>query len=68
MFFIVGGYANAASLASHRRHGDDAITWLQDRISVNNRVIWHIEDKSLDRRVLNGSPIGLGSLLKMSAR
>ncbi|MGI5242130.1 acyltransferase family protein [Dactylosporangium sp. CA-139066] len=31
LFFIVGGYANAASLASHRRRGDDAITWLQDR-------------------------------------
>ena len=31
IFFIVGGYANAASLASHRRRGGRAITWLQDR-------------------------------------
>jgi fucose 4-O-acetylase-like acetyltransferase len=31
VFFIVGGYANAASLASHRRHGGDAIGWLQER-------------------------------------
>ncbi|HEY9476359.1 MAG TPA: acyltransferase [Mycobacteriales bacterium] len=31
MFFVVGGFANAASLTSHRRHGGDAITWLQDR-------------------------------------
>lgn len=31
MFFVVGGFANAASLASHRRRGGDAITWLQDR-------------------------------------
>ncbi|HEY7222470.1 MAG TPA: acyltransferase [Micromonosporaceae bacterium] len=30
-FFIVGGYANAASLASHRRRGGDATTWLQER-------------------------------------
>ncbi|GGM26606.1 acyltransferase [Dactylosporangium sucinum] len=31
LFFIVGGYANAASLASHRRRGGDTVTWLQDR-------------------------------------
>jgi hypothetical protein len=31
LFFIIGGYANAASLASHRRRGGDAVTWLQDR-------------------------------------
>ncbi|WP_238009502.1 acyltransferase [Dactylosporangium sp. AC04546] len=31
LFFIVGGYANAASLASHRRRGGDPVTWLQDR-------------------------------------
>lgn len=31
LFFIVGGFANAASLASHRRRGGDAVTWLQDR-------------------------------------
>jgi hypothetical protein len=31
IFFIVGGYANAASLASHRRRGGWAITWLQER-------------------------------------
>lgn len=33
LFFIVGGYANAASLASHRRRGGAAVTWLQDRSS-----------------------------------
>ncbi len=31
LVFIVGGYANAASLASHRRRGGTATTWLQDR-------------------------------------
>jgi fucose 4-O-acetylase-like acetyltransferase len=31
VFFIVGGYANAASLDSHRRRGGDAVGWLQDR-------------------------------------
>jgi peptidoglycan/LPS O-acetylase OafA/YrhL len=31
LFFIVGGYANAASLASHRRLGGGAIAWLPDR-------------------------------------
>ena len=31
LFFIVGGYANAASLASHRRFGGGAVTWLLDR-------------------------------------
>ncbi|RKN22029.1 acyltransferase [Micromonospora musae] len=31
VFFLVGGYANAASLTSHRRRGDDAVAWLQDR-------------------------------------
>jgi Acyltransferase family len=31
IFFIVGGYANAASLASHRRRGGGAASWLQDR-------------------------------------
>ncbi|BCB90056.1 acyltransferase family protein [Phytohabitans suffuscus] len=31
VFFVVGGYANAASLASHRRRGGVAVTWLQDR-------------------------------------
>ncbi|EFC82269.1 acyltransferase [Parafrankia sp. EUN1f] len=31
LFFIVGGYANAASLTSHRRRGGDAATWLQNR-------------------------------------
>lgn len=31
LFFVVGGFANAASLASHRRRGGDAVTWLQHR-------------------------------------
>jgi fucose 4-O-acetylase-like acetyltransferase len=31
VFFMVGGYANAASLTSHRERGEDAVTWLQDR-------------------------------------
>jgi fucose 4-O-acetylase-like acetyltransferase len=31
VFFMVGGYANAASLDSHRRRGGDAVGWLQDR-------------------------------------
>jgi fucose 4-O-acetylase-like acetyltransferase len=31
VFFMVGGYANAASLQSHRRRGGDAAGWLQDR-------------------------------------
>lgn len=31
VFFLVGGYANAASLTSHRRRGGDAIGWLQER-------------------------------------
>ena len=31
IFFVVGGYANAASLSSHRRKGGDAVGWLLDR-------------------------------------
>jgi fucose 4-O-acetylase-like acetyltransferase len=31
VFFFVGGYANAASLAAHRSGGGDAIGWLQNR-------------------------------------
>ncbi len=31
VFFIVGGYANSASLLSHRRRGGDAVGWLVDR-------------------------------------
>jgi fucose 4-O-acetylase-like acetyltransferase len=31
VFFVVGGYANAASLHAHRRRGGDAVGWLQDR-------------------------------------
>ncbi|OHV44930.1 acyltransferase [Pseudofrankia sp. BMG5.36] len=31
LFFIAGGYANAASLAAHRDRGGHAITWLQNR-------------------------------------
>ena len=30
-FFIVGGYANAASLAAFRRRGSDAVGWLEER-------------------------------------
>lgn len=31
VFFLVGGYANAASLAAHRERGGGATGWLQDR-------------------------------------
>lgn len=31
LFFLVGGYANAASLHSHRQRGGDAGGWLRDR-------------------------------------
>src|SRR5688500_18590498 len=31
VFFLVGGYANAASLRSVWRRGGDAVDWLQDR-------------------------------------
>jgi peptidoglycan/LPS O-acetylase OafA/YrhL len=31
VFFMVGGYANAASLDSHRRHGGDDTSWLLGR-------------------------------------
>ncbi|WP_344750759.1 acyltransferase, partial [Micromonospora olivasterospora] len=31
VFFLVGGYANAASLVSHRSRGGDATGWLLDR-------------------------------------
>jgi peptidoglycan/LPS O-acetylase OafA/YrhL len=31
VFFIVGGYSNAASLQAHRRRGGDAVDWLLDR-------------------------------------
>ncbi len=31
VFFVVGGYANAASLAAFRRHGGDAVGWLEER-------------------------------------
>ena len=31
VFFIIGGYANAASLIAHRDRGGDGVGWLQDR-------------------------------------
>ena len=31
IFFLVGGYANAASLSGHRRRGGQAVDWLLDR-------------------------------------
>lgn len=31
LFFVVGGYANAASLRSHHRRGASSTTWLLDR-------------------------------------
>ena len=31
LFFLVGGYANAASLTSRRRRGGNAVEWLLDR-------------------------------------
>lgn len=31
VFFLVGGYANAASLSSHRESGADTVTWLHAR-------------------------------------
>jgi peptidoglycan/LPS O-acetylase OafA/YrhL len=31
LFFVAGGYANAASLAAHRDRGGDAVTWLHNR-------------------------------------
>ena len=31
VFFIIGGYANAASLTAHRNRGGDGVSWLQDR-------------------------------------
>lgn len=31
IFFLVGGFANAASLASHRRKGGDAVSWVLRR-------------------------------------
>lgn len=37
LFFIVGGFANAASLNSLFRHGGDWVAWLQDR---GWRLLW----------------------------
>ncbi len=34
VFFLVGGYANAASLAAHRSRGGDAIGWLLGRSAL----------------------------------
>lgn len=31
VFFLVGGYANAASWSSHQRRGDDAASWVRSR-------------------------------------
>ncbi|MFC0531321.1 acyltransferase family protein [Phytohabitans kaempferiae] len=31
VFFMVGGFANATSLASHRRRGEDTVAWLLSR-------------------------------------
>jgi len=31
VFFMVGGYANAASLTSQRNRGEDAVAWLHER-------------------------------------
>lgn len=37
IFFLVGGYANAASLTSQRRHGGGTLDWLLDR---GRRLLW----------------------------
>jgi hypothetical protein len=37
LFFFIGGYANAASLASNRERGGDALAWVLGRFQ---RIVW----------------------------
>jgi hypothetical protein len=60
LFFVVGGFANAASLTSHRRSGGDAISWLQDRsgrlIRPTTALVVVLAAAALVARLLGGPP------------
>ncbi|MEQ4305500.1 acyltransferase [Plantactinospora sp. B6F1] len=60
LFFLVGGYANAASLASHRQQGGDAAAWLRDRsgrlLRPTTVLLVLLALAALAARLLGGGP------------
>jgi peptidoglycan/LPS O-acetylase OafA/YrhL len=60
LFFIVGGYANAASLTSNRRRGGAAIAWLQGRsarlVRPTTALMVVLAASALIARALNADP------------
>ncbi len=61
VFFMVGGYANAASLTSHRRRGGDAVGWLQDRgarlVRPTTALLLVLAAAALLARLLGADPV-----------
>lgn len=60
VFFLVGGYANAASLTSHRRRGADATTWLLVRtdrlLPPTTAFVVALTAAALSARILGADP------------
>jgi fucose 4-O-acetylase-like acetyltransferase len=60
VFFMVGGYANAASLTSHRSRGEDAVAWLQDRaarlVRPTTTLLLSLAAAALVARALGADP------------
>jgi hypothetical protein len=65
VFFLVGGYANAASLTSHRRRGGDATTWLLVRadrlLRPTTAFIVALAAAAMVARILGGDPALVGT-------
>jgi hypothetical protein len=65
VFFLVGGYANAASLTSHRRRGGDATTWLLVRadrlLRPTTAFIVTLAAAALMARLLGADPALVGT-------
>jgi fucose 4-O-acetylase-like acetyltransferase len=65
VFFLVGGYANAASLTSHRRRGGDATTWLLVRtgrlLRPTTAFVLALTAAALAARILGADPQLVGS-------
>jgi peptidoglycan/LPS O-acetylase OafA/YrhL len=60
VFFVVGGYANAASLTSYRRRGGDAVAWLQQRsgrlVRPTTALLVVLAGAALSARLLGADP------------
>jgi peptidoglycan/LPS O-acetylase OafA/YrhL len=60
VFFFVGGYANAASLAAHRERGGDAVGWLLNRggriVRPTTALVLVLAAGALAARLLGADP------------